>query len=277
MRRFQLTDDHDSQKKINLVEIIMPVVSNKNNISRISGSEEISHNHTGVVEVYFAKTRDILPEYSRLMSFINIRDKLKAEKLSIEEDRYTSLICHSLLRLILSRKLNTDHASLEILNEGRNKPRLKGNSIFFNISHTRDSFVFAISERSEIGIDLEKVDRNIDFMSIAKKFFSNDEYAFILKKPEDSRNRFFLLWTRKEAVLKAMGTGIISSLSHVEVMEKNSIINGKPQRIMTGNGDYDHFIYSRKISRYYLSIAVHEKSTIVLHKLNVQKVQSFYD
>lgn len=246
----------------------MSAVSDRNYISRCSGSafNVTSEKDSGVVEIYFAETKDIIGEYARLKTFININDKLKADRLYFEEDRNTSLICHTLLRLILSKKLNADPSEIRILNERNNKPRLAGDFLFFNISHTRDAFAFAISERSEIGIDLEKMDRSIDFKSITRKFFSIAERAFILDSPDDSRNRFFLLWTRKEALLKALGTGIISNLSNVEVLHQGKVDD---------SAFYDHFIYSEKISNYYLSVAMAKQAKIILHQLNTEKVLSF--
>jgi 4'-phosphopantetheinyl transferase len=257
----------------------MSAVEDRNYVSGCSGSAVniTTDKNSGVVEVYFAETKDIIGEYARLKTFININDKLKADKLHFEEDRNTSLICHTILRLILSNKLNTDLSEIRILDEGNRKPRLEGDWLFFNISHTRDAFAFAISECCEVGIDLEKMDRSIDFKSIARKFFSNAERAFILDSPADSRNRFFLLWTRKEALLKALGTGIISNLSNVEVLSQGKVLNNKSFEEIDDSAFYDHFIYSEKISNYYLSVAMTQRVKIILHQLNTEKVQSYIE
>jgi len=255
----------------------MSAVADRNYVSGCHGSAVniTSDKNSGVVEVYFAETKDIIGEYARLKIFINVNDKLKADKLHFEEDRNTSLICHTILRLILSNKLNTDLSEIRILDEGNRKPHLEGDWLFFNISHTRDAFAFAISECSEIGIDLEKMDRSIDFNSIARKFFSSRELAFILDSPADSRNRFFLLWTRKEALLKALGTGIISNPSNVEVLSQGKVFNNKSFEEMDDSAFYDHFIYSDKISNFYLSVAMTQRVKIILHQLNAEKVQSY--
>jgi 4'-phosphopantetheinyl transferase len=236
----------------------------------------VSDKDSAVIDVYFAKTKDISTEYSRLKIFIDHKDKLKAEKLHFREDRNTYLFCHTLLRLILAKKLNADPSGIQIINEGNNKPRLEGDLLFFNISHTRDAFAFAISERVKVGIDLEKVDRNVDFKSIIVKFFSTIERKFILDSPEDSRNRFFLLWTRKESLLKAMGTGIISNLSQVHVMKKENTFSRETIEYMNDDSTYsNHFIYSKKVFKYYLSVSAPRKAKILLHQLNVEKVQYY--
>lgn len=224
------------------------------------------------VEVYFAKTKDFSSEYSLITNFISIEDKLKAERLHLDEDRYTYLFCHTLLRLVLSKRLDIDPKEISIVYDKNNKPFLKGNPLFFNISHSREAFAFAISQHSRVGIDLEKVNKDIDFVSVTKRFFCSQESEFILETPGDSINRFFLLWTRKEALLKALGTGIITNFSRIEVLKQKNILDRKLFDNMIDDSLFcDYFIYSKKISDYYLSIAASQKSKIIIHQPDVGK------
>jgi 4'-phosphopantetheinyl transferase len=238
----------------------------------------ISDESPVIVEAFFAKTKDISSEFFRLKKYIDDMDRLKANKLHFDADRETYLFCHTLLRLILSRKLNYDPLGISIIYDKNNKPRLEGDSLFFNISHTREAFAFAISERSEVGIDLEKVDKNIDFKSIIGSFFSSEERGFILESPFESRNKFFLLWTRKEALLKAIGTGIISNPSHIEVFRQKNILSEKSlDNLVDDSIVCDHYIYSEKILNYYLSVAVPQRAKVLLHQLNVPKIKSYLE
>jgi 4'-phosphopantetheinyl transferase len=231
-----------------------------------------------VAEVFFAKTNDFNSEYSTLKNFINSEDKLKADRLHLDEEKLTYLFCHTLLRLVLSRRLNIDPKEISIVYDKNKKPCLQGNPLFFNITHSRDAFAFAISQHSRVGVDLEKVNRDLDFVSVIKRFFSSQESEFILASPGDSMNRFFLLWTRKEALLKALGTGIITNLSRIEVLKQKNILDRKLfDNILDDSLFCDYFIYSKKISDYYLSIAVTQKSTIIIHQPDVGKdVKSNY-
>lgn len=231
---------------------------------------------TPIVEVFFGITRNINSEYSKIENYIDKNEKVKAARLRFAEDRYTYLLCHTLLRLILSKKLNTKISGIRIIQEGTEKPHLKGNAFFFNISHTRDAFAFAISQYTEVGVDLEKVNINIDFKSIITRFFSKEESKFIFDAPEDSRNRFFLVWTRKEALLKAKGTGIISDLSTVEVVSTKNLIRGQSCENMIEDSEFRfHHIYSKKLMDYYLSVAVPQETNILLHTLDTEKIQSY--
>jgi phosphopantetheine--protein transferase-like protein len=220
-----------------------------------------------VIDVFFARTKELSSNYPGIRNFFNSVDCLKADRFRSEDDRATYLYCHTLLRLFLSKRLGKHPDELTFLSGRFNKPILKGNGLHFNISHTRDSFAFAVSEHGSVGIDVEKTDRKTNFKSISKRFFSRDENEFISESADDLPERFFLLWTRKEALLKALGTGIINYPSRLEVFrEKNFINMDILQGMIEEPSVSDYFIYSRKIADYYLSVAAPGESDIVIYQ-----------
>jgi len=74
--------------------------------------------------------------------------------------------------------------------------------------------VFAISTGSEVGIDIEFVDTELDFMQIANSYFSVSEQEELKNSlPEQKRSKFYHLWTQKESNLKLRGTGFSVDLS----------------------------------------------------------------
>jgi len=232
--------------------------------------------NTGTVDIYFARTKDIITEFQELKNHICKNDLIRADKFHFEEDRETWLCCHTLLRIVLSEKLGIESSYVNIYYDRNNKPWLEGNPLFFNISHTRETFAFAISDFVRIGIDIEKIDRSIDFESIIRTFFSPEEMEFILADPENSRNRFFLLWTRKEALLKALGTGIIDNLTDVEVFREVNVLKQESFDNIVDNSFFcDHFIYSREIMNNYISIALPRRAKITLNHLDAERVK-FY-
>lgn len=228
----------------------------------------VSNGRISTAEVYFGQTKDFISGLSSFTRYLNKVDQLKANRLQNSEDKKTRLICYTLLRMILSKRLNKDPNGIIFLKGASGKPVIKDASLFFNISHTRDSFAFAISEHSSIGVDLEDLNKLSDFETIIKKIFSGKECEFIHKSTTKSRNNFSLLWTRKEALLKAIGTGIIPLLSQIEVCKSLNIINRNAipdlEDISVSN---QYYIYSRKLHNYYLSIALPQKTRVILKQL----------
>ncbi|MFT3903405.1 MAG: 4'-phosphopantetheinyl transferase superfamily protein [Niabella sp.] len=86
----------------------------------------------------------------------------------------------------------------------------------FNISHSGDFLAIALSYK-EVGVDIEQV-RNFDFQAILTDTFSANEIEYI-QKSENPLSTFFLLWTRKEALLKYAGVGLTDTLPDIQLLE----------------------------------------------------------
>ncbi|GJL75837.1 4'-phosphopantetheinyl transferase family protein [Nitrosomonas sp.] len=79
----------------------------------------------------------------------------------------------------------------------------------FNISHTNDLIICAVTFTDDIGCDVEMVHRNCDFFSIAKSYFSWKEYLDLINTSKNQqRSRFFDYWTLKESYIKTCGQGL---------------------------------------------------------------------
>ncbi|MEL6917841.1 MAG: 4'-phosphopantetheinyl transferase superfamily protein, partial [Bacteroidota bacterium] len=82
-------------------------------------------------------------------------------------------------------------------------------NIQFNISHSQDILVLAFVKDHAIGIDIEKITKEVRVAEIAKNFFSPDEITALMSLPKRSRHKaFYRCWTRKEAFIKAKGSGL---------------------------------------------------------------------
>lgn len=91
------------------------------------------------------------------------------------------------------------------------KPYLKKGP-FFSISHCKSAVAVVIDEEREIGIDIESGRHAED--GLIQRTMNKDEQALIAAA-DDSNGAFLDLWTQKEAVLKARGTGIVDDLTNV--------------------------------------------------------------
>ena len=121
------------------------------------------------------------------------------------------------LRTLLGRHLDRDPRSLSFATNEFGKPRLAGDQVRFNLSHCEERAVLAISN-AEVGIDLER-ERPIEHVDLARRYFHPHEVAAITASCDEAEQRraFFLVWTLKEAVVKALGTGLSTPLDLFEV------------------------------------------------------------
>ncbi|OXG09136.1 4'-phosphopantetheinyl transferase [Flavobacterium araucananum] len=104
------------------------------------------------------------------------------------------------------------------------KPFLKTKAVFFNISHSGDFVICAVSKKSEIGIDIEKMTA-IDLADF-KPQMTADEWSRVVES-ENKRTSFFEYWTQKEAVIKAHGHGLTLPLKSFEVLDNKTMIDGE--------------------------------------------------
>jgi len=128
------------------------------------------------------------------------------------------------LKKILAAYLGVPARAVLIEPDKWGKPRLAGNpagpKLGFNLSHSAQTLALAVCREGEIGIDIEAVDDRMlpDITAIAGRHFSPAEQGFLLgRSPQDRLEHFFRMWTLKEAVLKAVGTGLHAPLASAEV------------------------------------------------------------
>ena len=101
----------------------------------------------------------------------------------------------------------------EIVVDPMGKPVLADGALAFNVSHSGTLALVAISGHGPIGVDVELHDTRRDLIGLARRFFTAGEAAMVVADPK----QFWRLWCRKEAWLKARGTGLSTPLSEVDV------------------------------------------------------------
>lgn len=110
-------------------------------------------------------------------------------------------------RGLLRHVLNHYTQSVDIHYAEHGKPYLANQAVQFNVSHSNDLLVIGVSYTKSIGVDVEYVRHNIDMQGIADMVFSSVEMQDWHSHAR-SVQRFYELWTRKEAFLKTLGLGI---------------------------------------------------------------------
>ncbi len=160
-------------------------------------------------------------EIVELERILSLAEQARANRFrhACDHDRY--IIAHGSLRMLLGRYVDESPEQLEFSHTPQGKPRLVNPthpSLRFNLSHSGKLALVAVAYGREVGIDVERIDPNYDFESVAREFFTPAEKAALRASPShEQRNTFFQLWTCKESVLKAMGEGFRRSPTSISL------------------------------------------------------------
>ncbi|MDP9360613.1 MAG: 4'-phosphopantetheinyl transferase superfamily protein [Acidobacteriota bacterium] len=141
-------------------------------------------------------------------SALNDDERSRAARFVFERHRRRYIVAHTALRSILGAYTGRAPEKIELDASGHGKPFLRGEELQFNLSHSHEMAVFALSQH-RVGIDIEHVRDLRDAHQIADRFFSPEEVAELRNAPRaDALETFFRCWTRKEAFIKALGEGL---------------------------------------------------------------------
>lgn len=158
--------------------------------------------------------RASLTERERVQECSNVLstdELIRAGRFTFDEDRTHFIIAHAALRTVLARYISGEARDLKFSIGEYGKPQLQQTftDVRFNLSHTDGLALIAVSRGREVGVDVERVDDGIEFEQIADHYFEPSETWDLRITPSEERaTRFFDVWTRKEAALKASGTGL---------------------------------------------------------------------
>ena len=145
----------------------------------------------------------------------------RANRFRFAEHRRRFVIARGCLRKLLSAYLQNDAGELVFTYSGEGKPSLDfrhQTDLRFNLSHSGEIAAFAFALGRNLGIDVELIRRDVDVDEIPKRFFSCAEQE-VLKtlQGEGKFQGFFNCWTRKEAYVKAVGSGLSLPLRDFDV------------------------------------------------------------
>jgi len=113
------------------------------------------------------------------------------------------------LRYLLGQTLNQDPHQIAITTSATGKPLIPKHPVHFGLSHTHGRTAIAIGSQP-IGIDLVKVAPRPQLLTIAQRVFHPDDVMQLTAQEGAARvTLFYRLWARHEAVVKAMGKGLL--------------------------------------------------------------------
>jgi len=162
------------------------------------------------------------PLCADMRSVLTDDERQRADRFRVENPRRQYTVARGMLRNILSGYLGISPKDIGLTYGPQGKPQLTDTSaqadICFNVSHSQDLALVAVARQKQVGVDVEHIDRKTRHEDLARRFFSAREVAAMGRmSPYERRMAFFACWTRKEAFLKAKGTGLQLPLSQFDV------------------------------------------------------------
>jgi 4'-phosphopantetheinyl transferase len=152
--------------------------------------------------------------YQQLLS---ASERERWQRFLVEGPRLQHLVARALVRTTLSRYAAVPEDAWQFEPNRYGRPYVSQptafRDLYFNLSHTDGLVACAVSRSSDIGVDVENIQRDLDILALAPSVFAPTEVASVRQSsPDDRSDYFFSYWTLKEAYIKARGMGLSLAL-----------------------------------------------------------------
>jgi 4'-phosphopantetheinyl transferase len=189
--------------------------------------------HLGVhdVHVWHAGLTNVEDAHN-LEPMLSPDENERAARFRFPEHRRRFVIARGRLRQLLAAYLEVLPREVGFAYSEAGKPELAAvhtRDICFNVSHSREIAVFAFAIGRKVGVDVEYIRYDVDVEEIPPRFFSQmEQQTLAALQGQQKFEGFFNCWTRKEAYVKAVGSGLSLPLRDFDV----SLMPGEPARLL---------------------------------------------
>lgn len=176
------------------------------------------------VRAYFLEVQEVgqddrLERYERLL---DAEERARRERFVFERDRRLFVMAHGLTREALSEQAEVAPEKWRFVAGKNGRPEIAAprlpRPLRFNLSHTAGLVACALTWSRDVGVDVERRDRPGTDLAVADRYFSPPEVRWLYEAAERERpDRFLILWTLKEAYIKAVGEGLSAPLDRFAV------------------------------------------------------------
>lgn len=226
--------------------------------------------HRNVIDIWLCRADELQSKADDFYTALCVEEIRRAERFKFETHKKRFIIFHAFMRKVLAKYLTIDAEQLHYIKGEKGKPYVSLNPdstladeiplLQFNLSHSRDIALLAVTQKGELGVDIECIDRNTDWQGIAKRFFTFSEQASIFALPEQQQHlAFYELWTRKEAYMKVLGSGLSLSPTGFSLTvppEKPAVIQHHSNKYRTGQLiNFEQIILPDTLNNYFSTIA----------------------
>jgi len=190
------------------------------------------------------------PEKAEVQGILTQEEQERGGRYRQLKDQQHFSLRRALLKVVLARELSLEAKDLPLQEDPYHKPQLGTDPhLQFNLSHTETHGIIAIHPNQAVGIDIERVRPLEAWESLLESFASPREKEWVINV-----DRFFMLWTLKEALLKYQGTGFLA--------ERVPELDALPEEI--GAGIYkskfqEAILYSARWDEHWVTVCTSNK------------------
>ena len=161
---------------------------------------------------------------ARAFALLDAQETRRAQRFVVEPPRRRFALCRAALRVNLCQRLGcrNERLAFSALEHGKPVAEVNGErvSLGFNLSHSGGHGLIAIAPNGQLGIDVEERKPGRNFEGIGKRVYGPAERRLLAQAKGPRKAAFFYqLWTLKEALIKALGTGFTLNPATFEVPE----------------------------------------------------------
>ncbi|RYF52359.1 MAG: 4'-phosphopantetheinyl transferase superfamily protein [Cytophagaceae bacterium] len=172
------------------------------------------------IHIWRIRTAAFSSDLEKFKSLLTFAETEKINRYKSAASRQTRILSRAILKILLGRYLSLNPDEITFKSDQHKKPIIDNvilKNINFNVSHSGSWILIAIAT-NPVGVDLEYTDASFTYQNLLDFSFSFEEKNYIQtsKIPHQS---FYKLWTRKEALLKATGKGLIDELALIPSLD----------------------------------------------------------
>ncbi len=172
-----------------------------------------------IIKLLFVNDDIVYDDYKYLEKYVGDERKKRISLYKFENDKLLSLFAALMVRYDILNTFSISNNDIAFTYGEYKKPHFSlGDSNFhFSVSHTKGVVAYA-RHTKKCGIDVEG--KQIDKYNIAESYFTPDEF-FYIRSSDDADNALTEIWTKKEAYIKMLGTGLYTSLESFNVISSD--------------------------------------------------------
>ena len=213
------------------------------------------------IHVYLVELDKCSRHFKQFSPLLSMQEKNKALQYHTNLLNKNYVIRRGILRCILGYYLNKLPQNVIITSNIYGKLELQNHPIAFNLSYTNNLVVYAVTLGGDIGIDVEYIKKELDFIGLSSLVCSPEETPMFLDTKLTNSiklQKFYNLWTIKESIVKAAGYGLSYPIKTIKTTNnefKNKVV------INSSNGKQNFFYYQLKNlpPQYLGSVAMNKK------------------